>query len=122
MKDSAVEDPYLHKKKGFLLWRERACCNALPTAAMHTGRGHGHPAADGMTDAVEHMIQTAELPHLLKEAKQQLQGTQALCTWSFFNLVKCNFFTLWNHVEYFSLKLNRNFAFQLLIQAAERDQ
>lgn len=61
---------------------------------MHTGRGHGHPAADGMTDAVEHMIQTAELPHLLKEAKQQLQGTQALCTWSFFNLVKCNFFTL----------------------------
>lgn len=63
---------------------------------MHTGRGHRPPAVERMTDAVEHMIQAAELSHMLKKAKQQFQSTldQALRAWGFFNPLKCNLFTL----------------------------
>lgn len=77
----------------------------------------GLPAAEGTRDAVEHMSWAAELSHLLKEANQQVQSTlnQALYALGFLNLLKCNFFTLWNSVEYFSLKLNWNFALNLLI-------
>lgn len=105
------------------LWRKQACCNAccnaLPIAAMPTSKGHGLQSGRNAQ-----MIQAAEWPHLLEEANHQFQRTlnQALCTSCFFDLIKCNFFTLWNHVKCFSLRLSKNFAFILLIQAAERHQ